>query len=656
MKPIRILSILLALAAISIQSSCQDGNDAPDTSNRRVVVEMSYTFDTDAGSDCKMQLSYPTADGENVVAEIIENGQTWSKTVTYNSLPTVVGLHASCMITDDNSLQRGATVKANYSSKCFVTLLEDDKVIDSKFIEESESEAVTLSDDDKYSELFDFFDTSMMLSVSTDKISKVDTVDDSEDMTSEEQPKHDITNVKLSNTLYYLNPIDLNPTAEYLHDNMLARFNNKSQWNRQILSKGDFLFLKGSEIQSVDKGVVKQSVEAGTILVLNEVDSYTTLKQFCTDLDIYNPMVDDSRDLSHSIFIIADAHINLSSNVDSPYHGLFFMLSPIDSNGEYMDDYHQGCNIDHALTRIKEVFDGTAGAANIATRGSEPEDLTKIVSAYIVWLNSDGGCKQTLSSSDYRKASKASNGATNFYNIEYDIWNVYSLTDKRNYYYIHQGIVASFANTYKGVYSCAVTTDGCHTIAKVCEWYGKAIEVEVVPENTAGLQIHRHAPSTTQTDYTYTSGLSWNLGGSLAVKGGGKGTEATGSISGGISVSNSTTHTDHDITVSNLSVPDQKLEWKFDLMAAFVKYAPFNTACTSMHEGSLTGRTTFNGCTDFVISFPESEQAPKLKGKMTVTLRSTCGKAGQECGVRETSQAYDVSFELPYLKASDIEN
>lgn len=97
------------------------------------------------------------------------------------------------------------------------------------------------------------------------------------------------------------------------------------------------------------------------------------------------------------------------------------------------------------------------------------------------------------------------------------------------------------------------------------------------------------------------------------------------------------------------------LGWYFKISEPYTKYAPFNTACTSMHEGALCGRETLTAGTDYIISFPNSTEAPQLTSTNRVMLRTSCGKMGVTCGKEDREVTFTDAIALPFLQASDFD-
>lgn len=642
--------IISALFGIGITGCKEEGKDEPSPDgNLKATVEISLELTSDFSQIGQMGIAYPTTD--DVRIDTVKVGEKYSKSLIYNQLPDTAGIYLFHILDENATL--GATVTAGYNLSYKVMLQSGNEVVDVKFVDESPANTFTPAKDldELHEQLSVLFDKHIFFELGKDKIKELseDEFAGDTDLTeSEPLPEEDEDLVTIDNMLYYINIADVKTNDKFLHDNLLARFLNKTNWSGNELKKGDFLYLNGSEIASViNNATLRDCMAKGVICVLGGVESYDVLDQFCQNAAIHNPITPDQKDISHKLFIIADADESLSDDSDIFYYGFFYALSPTDNNGDYLSDYAQGKQIDQALRSLKEVLNPGNAVHPLGLRnGSDMEDdLTKLTGAYKVFLN-ESGCNQTLDASQYRDKSKG--GGTNVYSVEYDIWNALSLKEKRNYYYIHQEILTNFTDCYKGVYSKAVGT-----IAKVCEYYGKEVEVTTVPVNCSGMEIHRDEPKTTQSSTTYTSGLSWNLGGSVGVEVSKKGPTGMFQISGGIQVNQSTQYEVHDVTISNLCKQGISLGWLFDLSDVRVTYAPFSKACSNIHEGSLTGRTTLSAGTDYIISFPETEE-PQLQGNLRVQLHSAAAKAGQKCAQRDEIANFKQIFKLPRLTSADF--
>ncbi len=512
------MAVAVAMGATSCNEDEDLGQATDGPPNRRVEVELAYSLGEGLGDMADVVIMYPITHFEDsAVCDTLSSGQTWTKTLTYDT-PATVGMIVSPLREADATPASAITVQYEYS--CTVRLMEGNSVVDIK--EHSSSEELTLNygnDSLFYEQLAAVLDLQELFSVDDNGITEIDyTIDDSDLVEAGGLPEEDEENVTMANTLYYVSTVDLATDHQFLHDNMVARFSDRRQYTAgQELSKGDFLFLKGGEANSVDKEALRASAANGAIFILDEIDSYQTLADFCTTIEAHN-FVPEGTDVAGDLFIIADAAVNLSDNDSSPYSRLFYRLSPRDDEGNHVSDYTQGHIIDQALASIQKALYGTGTSTNFlnaSTRSTDDElqEMTELVAATKLYLS----YTHTLGKNDYQNPGKAdiTGDVSNVYSVEYDIWNAYSIDEGRNYYYIHQEIMCSFGNCYAGVYNAAVTTDGCHTIAKVCQWYGKEIETTTTPYGNGALNmvIHRSSPETTQSSTSYTSGFSWNLSG-----------------------------------------------------------------------------------------------------------------------------------------------
>lgn len=460
-------------------------------------------------------------------------------------------------------------------------------------------------------------------------------------------PEKDKEEVKVNGTLYFLSEADETDDDTSMHDNFISRFPNRALWQDKKLGKGDYLLLKGSEIGAISLDMLKESMQAGAVVVIDRPLSAHQLLAFCDKTGVYNPLYRDGDDVSHLTFVVASSDVPFYSTEDNySYHGLFMSVSPRSDSDAFTDDYAQGGAADR-IARLLNEINTVAAPAKAATRNGDLSELTTIATAYKVFLN-DKSLVQTLSRSAYRGGDYASESQSNYYNLEFDVWNVHSDNEKRNYYYIHQEFLGSFAECYKGVHSKAVTTNGCYTMAKVCEWYGDKVTVTATPSGCSGMQIHRNSPATTNTSTTYTSGVEWNFSGDVSYS---QESGWGGTAHGGLTLNSSKTYTKEDISVYNNCSPGRKLSWTFDLKKPDTSFSPWRVAGTNMYEGAAAGRSSLSVGMDYLISFPDSEKEPAMHLETTVTLRSTCGKCGSICGERTTNTTGERNIYLPVISS-----
>lgn len=374
--------------------------------NRKVEVELTYSLGESLGDISDVVIMYPiTHFGDSAVCDTLSSGETWTKTLTYDT-PVTVGMIVSPLRGADATL--GSTITVQYEYSCNVRLMDGDGVVDSEARSSSESLTINYETDSLLAEqLVAALDFHTLFSVDDNSIAWTDRViDDSDLVEVDELPEEDEENVTMTNTLYYISPVDLTTDHQFLHDNMVACFSNRQQYaTGQELSKGEFLFLKGSEANSVNKEALQASAANGAIFILDEIDSYQTLADFCNTIGAHN-FISEGTDVSGNLFIIADAAVNLSDNDSSPYAGLFYMLSPRDNEGNHVSDYTQGQIIDNALLSIQKALYSTGtNFITVSTRSTDDElqELTELVAATKYYAN----ISHTLKASNYVNASKA---------------------------------------------------------------------------------------------------------------------------------------------------------------------------------------------------------------------------------------------------------
>ncbi len=633
----------VSLAVLLFASfACSDEDKRGEASeDYEVVVEMCYMPAGNASAVVGAEISWPTSEDEGA-SDIVHGDKSWTRQITYKNCPEhSVGFNITPLL--DEKIAEGSEVNIKYSIKCAVTLMSGGMIVDFVALEDDFDYDITYSD----VESFDLSEKYLFM-VTKDRIERLIISKEEESTEVAEEPDNDSDAVKANGTLYYFSCADDEEKDNHLFDNFIARFGDRRLWDGVELGKGDFLFLHKNDIEKANLNVLKASLSNGVVIVVDALESYSIFKAFCEFCGIYNPLPDDEIDVSHTMFIIANADSNITSEGVMPYRGVFFMLSPESGAGkpETVSDYWQGVIIDQAIMKLNEIrTESNEGVP----RSDWNDDMQKLVGAYKVFL-SDGGYRHTLYKSDYQKGKVAKDSQTNIYNVEYDIWNVFSLTEKRNYYYIHQEFLGSFSACFKDVYNAKVKSGIGKSIAKVCEWYGDNVTLTTTPYNSEGMQIHRNSLETTSSSTSYQSGFSWNLGGEIGFLG----KTPSGNVNSGISLNSSYSYTIEDVTISNSCVPGSVLEWCFDLKNARCKFNPIKTAATAMEEGALAGRKSFTAGTDFIISFPESTVNPLLKGELRVELRRTCGKMGLECHEATDILSEDWIIKLPSLKSSQF--
>lgn len=441
--------------------------------------------------------------------------------------------------------------------------------------------------------------------------------------------------------LYYYNQMSTESNSATLSDNLAMRFVNRTQWTTEALSYGDLLFINGSDVTSIDHSLLKSMADNGTIFVIE--GSKTQLETLCKATDIPCLITTNSNDY---MYIISKGVVENNMPKADP---IFIKLSPRDEGGALLDDYTQGVEVDMALKHVERYLLGnSAQRVSLATttRADNPSQiLNQLVSAYRVSIL----LPQTVNRNEYRKKDLKglNNTQTNLYEVNYSIWNVFSLDEKRNFYYVHQELNAAFSPCYWNIYSKSVSG-----IAKVCEWYGKNVKTTLEPYQTDNMHLENSSPASTNGSTSYTSGVSFGLSGTVGYAN--KGPQISASAS--LSFSSSTTYSIPDIMVYNRCLSGKKFEWEYDLADVRSSFSLIRTACSNFYPGAAAGRSTLVSGADFMFSFPESSGRPIMKATLEVLLRSSCSKCGITCKVRNKTAQESTIFSLPYLTTKDFEN
>lgn len=629
-----ILIVMTGIAAATFLSSCKKGSDnkKEDTSKYVVTVNVEkFTTSGDQEYYKGMELVFPNGEDAPYIYTV-ENNETFSKTLTYNGTNITVGFVTNCIL--DENTPDNAPLNLSYDTKINISLCnEKGEVIAFKSFEDNnETEIENINSD----EAIEAFMMHYIFKITENSIEKVEDNDD-DNSTLPELPTHDDDDMKINGTMYYMNSIQTAEDKEYLYDNIVTRFNSVQKFSNQSnLKNGDFLFLFGNELTSVDHNILKQIISNGTILILDKINTYQSLQDFCSKLDIYNPVSENS-DVTGNMYIIVSpkgSNFNLDGNI---YRFIMFILDTTDSNGNKLEsDYKQGVMIDNVTAIINNLlFQNSTTSTK-----SSMQDNIEAYKVYKIY-------HQNLNASDYYNPKIIKKSRSNVYTIEYDIWNLFNNEEKRNYYYIHQEFIGNFGFCYAGIYNRSIKTKGCKTIAKVCEWFCNDIEFKT-ESSEKDMRIHRLNPNTTVSSTSYSSGIDWGFGGGYSYNSSGG---HTVSISGSLNITSSTTYSVQDVTIYNNSVPEKNLLWNYSFKRPEISFSLFKTSCTSMESGAASGYTTFNTGQDYLISFPETENGnvinPTITCHLKINLASTAGKCGNECAKHYKKVEFKESINLP---------
>jgi hypothetical protein len=163
-----------------------------------------------------------------------------------------------------------------------------------------------------------------------------------------------------------------------------------------------------------------------------------------------------------------------------------------------------------------------------------------------------------------------------------------------DYYIMHQEITIPNGQWYNGTWSHK--HGGVN--ARMCAWYMSNFQLATY-ENSNTSTILQAKPETTVGNTSYTSGMSWNIGGSFT--GGTQNGDplATASISGGVSFSNSQTRSISDVDVKYMGDGGHSAIWGL----VFNNLASYNWNM-SINEPALPSRSTQMLYSDWIWYFP----------------------------------------------------
>ena len=632
------MAIMAAILCLNMIACDSDNNpDGPLAGNYTVKVEIGCTVPGSCSALDNVKIAWlKPGTADEAVTRVVTRGEEWSETVVYEGIPEEsVGAFIEPQLSE--GIEEGAETTVDYSYYCKVTLLDEDKVVDFAGFENPLSYTFAYDSSQDYD-----LSERCLYTVTPQGVQRAQNVGE-EDDSEVENKLIDEDLQRVDGTIHYFSLNDDATNANYLYDNLLARFSQRVQWDGSPIGKGEFLFLYQNDIEKAPADILAQCLENGAILIIDGLSSYSQITGFCESQGIHNPLGDEELDVRHTMFIIANSSKSIAHDQNANYTSVFFVLNPSTENKETVSDYEQGLMVDQAVCQINDILNADGSRALPVSRGAVA-DLEQIVGAQRVMLSD---CVQTVSKSDYVKP-KDDKDQSNVYSVILDIWNVYSVRESANYYYIHQEFLGAFAPCYKGSYTGSVYTPTWgKSIAKICEYYGDHVAISTTPaDGTGNMQIHRQSPNTTEGATSYSSGVEWNLAGEVGFIG----KDKTGSLTSGVTLNSSQSYTINDVTVSNLCVPGRELKWNFDFAKPYTTFNFVYTACTSMHEGALVGRTSFSAGMDYIVSFPSaSAPKPKMRLELEVALKADYGKCGVIDGWKKKTIWFYKNFYLPVL-------
>ena len=642
LRKLNIIGLLLPISVLFASCRDDDSPKSPDTADYSVVVEMSYIPKNSSQAVTEVQIAWLSPDSDDDAdtgydSATVQPHTSWAKTVTYNGIPELpVYMSVNPVIGGD--VEKGTTIKLDYKYTCTVTLFKDGKTIDSKSISDNpELDFIYKGTTDMSLAKYVGF----IVSPEGLQPASAGDVDENEPVIESKTIDEDVCRISGRVLCYSVSDVATNDV--YLYDNMLARFSERVSWNGMPAQKSEFVFLYKNDIEKAPADVLKESLENGAIIIIDCLDSYSQFTGFCKSQGIFNPLGDEDRDVSHTMFIVANSSNGLAAPGNDKCRGIFYVLDPALEEDGTASDYEQGLMVDNAVNTINRII--TPQPAKTAAMSRSPlDDLKEFMTAQIVGFSG----KQTLPPSDFAGIFKNNKiGMTNVYGVEFDIWNAYRAKDDRNYFYIHQEFVGNFNPCYEGT---NFVKDGASHM-KYCGWYADHVYIR----NTGGIsreymKIHQHSPQGAQSGDTYPSGLNLKLDGTVFVQGDKKPVKGTG----GLSFSTTSNYNIAGVTVEDRTSADEEASWYFDFKGPKFKFHPFCKAGCTVTDGALLGRTTFTAGMDYIVSFPAELTWLDWETAVEVTLGMKYGYAAIETNVLHRRAFFHNIFRLESIQKADL--
>lgn len=431
-----------------------------------------------------------------------------------------------------------------------------------------------------------------------------DNVNDPEKLT-DPLPTSDQLAVTHNNTLYYLSFWSKEDHA--ISDNMINRYKEVVPYVPGTkMEIGDAFFFTQQDIARIQSEAdlladFKDMFHKQSIVMMMEGGTNEDFNTVCTLLDCYNPYV--KGDDSHS----DELPLWVFSGPLPSARGFYSKLSALgtadgteNTKGtesgepvqEPINEYAQGIHCDMTSQSLQMALSPKA-----PSNGSS--DLKDLISAYIF-----------IGQKSYKAASVNGRSGIDNFQVEAKIWPAYSKDRKEHFYLVNLGFIAYVEPSFYGEW---------HDERDWKKGYGLCltnVNLEFAPVRPNGSIVHAHSPQTTEKQSSYTSNVSFELGGSVSVTG--------PEISGGVSISNSHTETINDIEVVNRTNPAQgspQLRWQFNLREPSSHFNMFCYASSAVDAGAKAGISTCSLSTDFIISVPDGA-ANEWRVSMYPTLKA----------------------------------
>lgn len=238
---------------------------------------------------------------------------------------------------------------------------------------------------------------------------------------------------------------------------------------------------------------------------------------------------------------------------------------------------------------------------------------------------------QSLTGSDFYDSKKCPGNANTTYTVTYKVYAVHNVDDGTDYYLVEQEGMYPFKNMCAATYKKSV--GGAQS--KIQEYYGGKIVESCSPQNVKGADhchIERTSPSTTTSSTTIDVGMEFSLSGAYSYSA----TDGhTGSVSGGLNISNNKSYQVSDVTVSNQSDGSSpKAEWAYEFKRSSSHFNFFSYGQVELDDCALAARNTFVSTSEWLFHVSRdsiSGDNLELNASVTVDLVSSRARLDYPC-------------------------